>query len=342
VGLPATTVSETATVPTKTPLAAEEESSGIGEATALPVTITPTTIATLDPNLTGPVVVFEGEFTYGATTLQSEQALELCGQLGGTCRAEFFEDSEPAVPIQLGTFYIDRTEVTNTAYRECVEAGICGEPEGLDVEGLGIADYYRNEANSNYPVVGVTWDQANTYCRWAGGRLPTEAEWEKAASWDEDAGEKRIWPWGQNWDPALVNFRNPDNPGGGPEEVGSRPGNVSAYGVLDMAGNVSEWVADWYADDYFQNLVSGQVNPLGPGGPGEARNKVLRGGSWEDNGVFTRTVHRLFVLDDHFNKSIGIRCAYDESPEPSPGPGASGSDAPPLISGGQVTRTPSP
>lgn len=340
--LPATTVSATTElVPTETPL--PEDLSGIGEATAVPSTITPSPVPTLDPDLTGPVLVFEGEFVYGATPLQSEQALELCEELGsGTCLPEFFEDAEPANSIQMKTYYLDRTEVTNAAYRACVEAGSCTEPEGFEAEGLGIAAYYLDEANRNYPVVGITWSQANTYCRWAGGRLPTEAEWEKAASWVEEAGEKRIWPWGQNWDPLLVNHRNPDQPTVGAEAVGSRPGNVSPYGALDMAGNVAEWVADWYADDYYDSLTSGQANPQGPASPVEARYKVTRGGSWEDNGAFTRTVQRVYALDDHFNRSIGVRCAYDQDPQPGPGPGAGASDAPPLIPGDEPTPSPAP
>jgi formylglycine-generating enzyme required for sulfatase activity len=295
-------------------------------------------LPTLDPDLSGPVEVLEGEFTYGATPLQSEQALTLCEELGGTCRADFFSDAEPAVRIVLNTFYIDRTEVTNGAYKACVEAGSCAQPEGMNAEGLGISDYYLNEANRNYPVVGVTWNQADAYCRWAGGRLPSEAEWEKVASWDSTNLDKRVWPWGQNWDATLVNAQDDTTPVGEPEPVGSRPGNASPYGALDMAGNVAEWVADWYVDDYYETLATGQVNPPGPAEEEAQGFKVMRGGSWDTNGVFTRTIHRLLALQDHANNSIGFRCAYDVSPEPTPNPGAGASDAPPLITGDQTAE----
>lgn len=309
-------------------------------ATALPaseITLTPSPSPqpTQDPLLAGPVEIFEGEFLYGSSPLQSEAALTLCAELGGTCLPEYFSDSEPAVRIYLDHYFIDRVEVTNLDYRACVDDGGCEEPAGLGAENLNLSSYYFNESNSYYPVVGVTWEQAQTYCEWAGGALPTEAQWEKAAAWNEITNEKYMWPWGNEWNPDNLNFRQPEQIGSGASEaVGTRPLNVSPYGVLDMAGNVAEWTADWYAADYYETLTQGQTNPQGPAQQGADPYRVMRGGSWADNGVFTRTVQRVLALEDHFNSSIGFRCAYDRDPRPSPGPGAGASGDGPLVPGG--------
>ena len=173
---------------------------------------------------------------------------------------------------------------------------------------------YRPKSDfEDHPVIEVTWYGAKAYCEWRGlngpeqVRLPTEAEWEKAASWDPATGAKRVYPWGNEWDGSRVNA---DRPITGTTEVGihtlpvgSISKGVSPYGVLDMAGNVWEWVADWYAGDYYEHSPS-----QNPGGPDLGEDRVLRGGSWRSSGSFARTTvrHHWFPA---YSFDIGFRCA---------------------------------
>jgi formylglycine-generating enzyme required for sulfatase activity len=177
-------------------------------------------------------------------------------------------DDLPAASIYLNAFNIDVTEVTNAQYAACVAQGGCTNP--ADQSSTSHSAYFDNPVYANYPVINVTWGQANAYCAWAGKRLPSEAEWEKAARGSLDS---RAFPWGDAAPTcALASF-------GGCEQdtsaVGSTPAGASLYGAMDMAGNVSEWVNDWYGEDYYKSAPS--VNPLGPGA-GDKR--VMRGGSW--------------------------------------------------------------
>ena len=179
------------------------------------------------------------------------------------------EDEGPMHAVLLDAFWLMRDEVTNAQYQQCVQEGSCTAPASSD---------WDDPSRANHPVAHVTWEQANQYAEWAGGRLPTEAEWESAARGDDG----RSYPWGEDTpDSDLLNF-NFDV--GDTTEVGTYPEGAGPFGHLDMAGNVEEWVADRYDGSYY--AASPEANPLGPEtGP----LRVVRGGSYYSNGIDVRT-----------------------------------------------------
>ena len=232
-------------------------------------------------------------------------------------------DERPVHTVALDAFWIDRTEITNAMYNLCVEAGDCRPPSDTV--------YYEDLKYADHPVTYVSWNDAKNYCSWVGRRLPTEAEWEKAASWDPVINEKRIYPWGNEFDCTMGNFDDetqldsfvmPGAPNcdGYPltAPVGSFPSGASPYGVLDMGGNVWEWVHDAFIEtDPFsatiQNYyaVSPASNPQGVD-PSITDYRVMRGGSWNINFGFGRSAYRLwFGLDDSYDFT-GFRCALSE------------------------------
>jgi formylglycine-generating enzyme required for sulfatase activity/predicted Ser/Thr protein kinase len=205
-------------------------------------------------------------------------------------------DETPGHWVYLDEFWLDRTEVTNGMYALCVQAGVCQAPtkRGSKTRLL----YYGDSSYDDYPVIHVSWQDANTYCNWVGRRLPTEAQWEKAAR----GGDGRAYPWGeQNPSARLVNFNNQV---GDTTPAGNYPQGASPYGALDLAGNVQEWVADWYNANYYR--LAPIESPLGPDS-GEFR--VLRGGSWFSAARAVRATFRNWNYADQGNDSSGFRCA---------------------------------
>jgi formylglycine-generating enzyme required for sulfatase activity len=228
-----------------------------------------------------------------------------------------YPDERPAHAVYLDAYYIDLTETTNAQFRECVEAGACDPPDyedccaspGTDWYSMR-PDYFTNPEYDDYPVTWLSWNHAQQYCTWRGARLPTEAEWEKAAR----GTDERIFPWG-NEEPApnLANFiwwegDFEGRPPFGTTPVGSYPDGASPYGVLDMAGNLYEWVADLYSPDYYAN--SPYENPQGP--PDEIGTwQIARGGSFWNKPERQRAPNRnhAYLPPDVGHFDAGVRCA---------------------------------
>ena len=204
----------------------------------------------------------------------------------------------PVHEVFLDEYYIDEFEVTNGDYKECEDAGVCQALLNPDSSAHAKA-YYSNPDYANFPVIYVDWFMAKEYCEWRGARLPTEAEWEKAARGTSD----EHFPWGgQNLlSCAVVRY---GACGRDPEAVGSHPIGASPYGVQDMAGNVWEWVADWYGSDYY--AVSPTKNPQGPT---TGIYRVARGGGWNSDSTQLRVTYRDRFTPDLSAYNLGFRCA---------------------------------
>jgi len=207
------------------------------------------------------------------------------------------EDEQPVHEVYLDAFWIDQTEITYTMYAR------------FDPSKYG-----------SQPVQKLTWQQAQAYCAWAGGRLPSEAEWEKAAR----GTDERTYPWGDQPPAAdLVNFADlrsrqswadvsVDDGYSEVAPVGKYPAGASPYGALDMAGNAAEWVNDWYVENYY--AFSQQANPQGPE---DGLFRVLRGGSYYTTAAGVRTTERSWYIDEGSAEYIGFRCAQSSIAAPT-------------------------
>ncbi|MCD6552686.1 MAG: formylglycine-generating enzyme family protein [Chloroflexi bacterium] len=262
--------------------------------TPMPMPPTPTPRPTFTPAST-PVV---GE-TPEATSQPAEETTQPAADMVLIPAGPFImgsdsddPDEAPQHEVDLPAFEIDLFEVTNAQFAAFVEA----TGYQTDAEKGGEAGWrgFYTEGKDNHPVVKVSWNDAVAYCKWVGKRLPTEAEWEKAAR----GTDGRIYPWGNEWDPARLNSYQSGYRGTTP--VGSFADGVSPYGVFDMAGNVWEWTADWYLPypgSNYQDPYFGK------------ENKVTRGGGWFEEPPQVRTSNRNCTSPIAANDDLGFRCA---------------------------------
>jgi formylglycine-generating enzyme required for sulfatase activity len=224
------------------------------------------------------------------------------------------DDEKPAHVVQLDAYWIDQVEVINGMYQLCVQAGACKPPAKFNSDNRG--SYFDNPEFQDYPVVYVSWLDADRYCAWAGRRLPMEAEWERAVRGDD----MRTYPWGDEL-PSQT-YANFDNLVGDTSRVGSYAAGASPFGALDMAGNVWEWVADLYKANYY--AASLDTNPKGPAERAGLYMRVLRGGSFQDERLNMRVSNRGYApgpnpslppqdpaYEGSSSVKIGFRCAAD-------------------------------
>ena len=206
-------------------------------------------------------------------------------------------NTKPYHLVYVDPFYMDVLEVTNSDYAVCVAAGVCREPESIASKTR--ADYYTNPTFAAFPVVNVTWQDAADYCEFVNKRLPTEAEWERAA---RGISDNRRYPWG-NASPREYNMNISLIPGD-TERGNIYSRGLSPYGVADMAGNVSEWVADWYGENWYE--MQEKSNPMGPQ---TGHERSVRGSSFETNITELHLAERTGMEPDSWSYTVGFRCA---------------------------------
>jgi formylglycine-generating enzyme required for sulfatase activity len=197
------------------------------------------------------------------------------------------EDEKPAHDVSVSAFKMDKTEVTTAQWFVCVSAGKCTYPKCP----------WDPCVHGNYPMSCLTREQAESYCAFVGGRVPTEAEWEKAAR----GTDARIYPWGN--DAVTCALANMDGCAKDLEPVGAHPGNASPYGVLDLAGNVVEWTRDFYDAHYYQSSP-----PVDPSGPPTGTHYVGRGGGYLSEAIWQRASSRDSYPAGYTRISMGVRC----------------------------------
>jgi formylglycine-generating enzyme required for sulfatase activity len=270
------------------------------------------------------VLVPAGEFIMGSDADEIDRLLR--GQ--SLIKRVALEDEIPRHRVYLDAFHIDKYEVTNLLFQKFVQA--TGYRTQIEREGGGMVFIGQTLEKVNgatwrtpqgpgsnitglekHPVVQISWQDAKAYCAWAGKRLPTEAEWEKAAR----GTEGRIWPWGNQFDGTRVNFcdhhcdleRKDNTVNDGyryTAPVGSYEAGESPYGGYDMAGNVWEWVADWYETTYYQRSPA-----QNPQGPASGERVVIRGGSWNHVALYMRAPKRGAQYPAYSTVGVGLRCA---------------------------------
>ncbi|MBN1680514.1 MAG: formylglycine-generating enzyme family protein [Anaerolineae bacterium] len=283
------------------------------------------------------VLVPADYFLMGSTTADFNEAIRLCDVAGVSDCPGYFNDELPARQVYTDAYYIDMYPVTNAEYVQCVAAGACNPPR--DFSAYTYPSYYNNPSFSMYPVVHVNWYDANAYCAWRGKRLLTEAEWEKAAHWNPVTNQTTLWPWGDSVEGDRLNLcdqncsfsgRYPVNDGYADiAPVGSYPNGMSPVGAYDMAGNVWQWVADYYDEDYY--TYGSTTNPQGPT---TGTERVRRGGAFNNPATFTRSANRTKDDPNTHDHTLGIRCGMDAAGIP---PGLPDTGPTALYIGGRAT-----
>ncbi len=218
-----------------------------------------------EPQVDRRVLIEAGEFVMGDTYCADEQG-----------NSDWCSDETPH-KVRLDSYHIDTHEVTNADYLKCFEDGECG-PNALH------GDRPQEFNQPGQPVVFVTWEDANAFCKWRGGRLPSEAEWERAAQGD-NPGEAHFGEKYKEGKPRKVSGRNP-----------------SSNGLYDMMGNVNEWTLDWYGPLKTEGVT---INPVGPV---SGKDKVVRGGSWNSPSHYLRTSDRVLRSPELRYSDVGFRC----------------------------------
>jgi formylglycine-generating enzyme required for sulfatase activity len=244
------------------------------------------------------VYVPQGEFLMG---LSGEAFYQLSEDIFAECPGcKMYQSHErPEHPVYLDAYWIDQSEVTNAMYARCAADGVCEIPGPQENE-FTAEILYGKPGFEDFPMVNVNWFHAQTYCEWAGRRMPTEAEWEKAAR----GTDGRRFPWGEETGCQYANYK--DCAINSLTRVGRYPKGASPYGTLDMAGNAQEWVADWYSESYYD--LSDYNNPQGPE---EGTARVIRDGNWEGWSYLMRTTARSKLRPEihYFFNLVGFRCA---------------------------------
>jgi formylglycine-generating enzyme required for sulfatase activity len=206
------------------------------------------------------------------------------------------QDARPLHRVHLSSYWLDKYEATNARYRQCVEGGGCTLPKDRQA--------FDDHQHARYPVTNITWSQARAFCQWQGKRLPTEAEWEKAAR----GTDGRRYPWGNNEEVLKNHVRKQELKAdiSGTEPVERQMVTASPYGVFDLVGSVSEWVKDWYAEDFYQNSSARD-----PQGPLRGSFRVLRGGEWNEKSPNFQASYRGWDDVTYWGPTLGVRCAED-------------------------------
>jgi len=251
-----------------------------------------------------------GTFLQGSTDEDVRAGIELCQQHYTPCNAWYYEREYPQHEVKISPFLIDQSEVSNQQFRRCIEAGSCAEPLVCKKGDPTIADPQK----ADHPVVCVSWEDARNYCEWVGGRLPTEAEWEYAIRGEESL----MFPWGDEFIGSNLNYcdvncgqvhadQRFDDGYIKTAPVGSFAAGRSGSGLYNMAGNVSEWVDDWYGDYGPDQLIN-------PSGPASGTQKLIKGCSWYFPAAYCRGAARGSVDPASRLDYLGFRCAVNTSP----------------------------
>jgi formylglycine-generating enzyme required for sulfatase activity len=278
-----------------------------------------------------------GSFDMGTSVQEVTAAVAECvNTYQANCDVAWGEDSSPVHQVTVNPFSMEVTEVTYAQYlaflnsmgpnshRTGCEGQLCIATRAEDPNSNVIfdsANYRVLDVISQFPVSAVTWYGAKAYCEAIGRRLPTEAEWERAARGPQNF----IYPWGNTFttDYAKTSRPKPADPSlAGAVAVGTYPSGASYYGMLDMAGNIAEWVSDWYSPSYYIQLAQTGQAVLNPQGPPAGTEKVVRGGSWDTPPFFSRSVHRQSAEPQNQTLWLGFRCAQDGTTDTSGGTGA--------------------